>query len=175
MKANVLIAVLMLCMSTIGFSQINYEGKIDSKYKSIQLDDGSYKYVKYDKKEQVISIYNLDNTIWRTVRLPLPKNHFLDEIKLISQTTFNKDEKVELVYSCVEYLAPENYEDPSEPFVSINFTLNVISETGESLLKVDNSNEMEIIHAKGQNKMLIYKHVGGSFNNNDETLIYNLP
>ncbi|MDE5417616.1 hypothetical protein L3049_06305 [Labilibaculum sp. DW002] len=175
MKANILITILLLFMSTIGFTQIKYEGKINSKYKSIKLDDGSIKYVKYDKKNQTIFIHNIDNSLWRSVKLPLPKNHLLDEIKLISQTTFNKDEKVELVYSCVEYLAPENYEDPSESFVSINFTLNVITETGESLLKVDNSNEMEIIHTKGQTKMLIYKHVGESFNNNDETLIYNLP
>ncbi|MBL4561359.1 MAG: hypothetical protein JKX79_10290 [Labilibaculum sp.] len=175
MKANILITILLLFMSTIGFTQIEYEGKIDSKYKSIKMDNGSIKYVKYDKKNQTIFIYNIDNSLWKSVKLPLPENHFLDEIKLISQITFNKDEKVELVYSCVEYLAPENYEDPSQSFVNINFTLNVITETGESLLKVDSSNEMEIIHTKGQTKMLIYKHVGESFNNNDETLIYNLP
>ncbi|BAX82419.1 hypothetical protein [Labilibaculum antarcticum] len=175
MKINTLLTILLLFIATVGYTQIKYEAKIDSKYKSIQLDDGSFKYVKYDKKKQTIFIYNIDNTLWKTVMLPLPKNHLLDEVKLISQTTFNKDEKVEVVYSCLEFTVPDNFEDPNVDYSKVNFTLNVITETGESLLKVDNSNMMEIIHTKGQTKMLIYKHVGESFNNNDETLIYNLP
>ncbi|RZT91304.1 hypothetical protein EV201_3118 [Ancylomarina subtilis] len=175
MKATAITVLLVLFFCFTGFSQIKYEGKMDSKYKSIKLEDGSFKYVKYDKKNQTIYIYNLNNTLWKKVKLPLPENHFLDEVKLISQKTFNKDEEVELVYSCVEYTMSDNYEDPAEEYFKINFTLNVITESGESLLRVENSNEMEIITTEGGVKMLVYKHVSERFNNGDETLIYNLP
>ncbi|MGZ2371507.1 hypothetical protein ACXR6G_17135 [Ancylomarina sp. YFZ004] len=175
MKATAITILFVLFFGFTGFSQIKYEGKIDSKYKSIKLEDGSLKYVKYDKKNQTIFIYNLNNTIWKEVKLPLPENHLLDEVKLISQKTFNKDEEVELVYSCVEYTVSDNYEDPSEGFGKINFTLNVITESGKSLLRVENSNDMEIIKTNGVVKMLVYKHVGEGFNESDETLIYNLP
>tara|TARA_R110001583_G_scaffold8896_1_gene41944 strand:- start:28547 stop:29074 length:528 start_codon:yes stop_codon:yes gene_type:complete len=175
MKATAIIVLLVLFFCFTGFSQIKYEGKIDSKYKSIKLEDGSFMYVKYDKKNQTVFIYNLDNTLWKEVKLPIPKNHLLDEVKYISKKTFNKDDQVELVYSCVEYTVPDNYEDPTEGFVKINFTLNVISESGESLLRVENSNEMEIIETDGVIKMLVYKHISQGFDTSDETLIYNLP
>jgi len=175
MKILLIIFTFLLFLSSTSYAQIEYEGTINSKYKSIQLDDGSFKYVKYDKKEQTVLIFNMDNSLWRKVQLPLPKSHLLDEVKNISQHTFNKNDEVEIVYSCVVYTAPQNYEDPSEGFGTMNFTLNVITETGESLLKVDNSNEMEIIHTDKQSKMLVYKHISQGFDTSDETLIYNLP
>lgn len=175
MKAIIVIIMCMLFLSTKGISQIKFEGSVKSKYKSIQLDDGSFKYAKYNNKEQSIYIYNLDNSVWRTVKLPLPKNHHLDEIKLISQKTFNKDDDVEIVYSCVEYTVPDDYEDPTVGFAKVNFTLNIITQDGSSLLKIENSNEIEIVKSNGLTKMLVYKHVGSGFNGDDQTLIYNLP
>lgn len=175
MKTLSITFFLLFCIAETSLAQIEYEGTINSKYKSIQLDDGSFKYVKYDKKKQTIFIFNMDNTLWRKVQLPLPENHQLDEVKNISQHIFNKNDEVEIVYSCVVYTPPKNYEDPSEGFGSMSFTLNVITEKGESLLKVDNSNEMEIIHTNKLSKMLVYRHIGQGYSSSDETLIYNLP
>lgn len=62
MKVTGITVLLVLFFCFTGFSQIKYEDKIDSKYKSIKLDDGSFKYVKYNKKNLTIFIYNLDNT-----------------------------------------------------------------------------------------------------------------
>lgn len=90
----------MLCSSQ-SFAQLKYEGTIDSKYKTLQLEDGSFKYIKYNKKENIVMVHNLDNSLWRTIKLPLPKYHLLDEIKHISTHTFNNDDFVELIYSCV--------------------------------------------------------------------------
>ena len=166
------ITFLLLFSSTL-FAQIKYEGTIDARYKTMQLDDGSFKYLKYNKKLQEVIIFNLDNTLWRTVKLPLPKNHYLDEIKLVSLHTFNNDELVELVYSCVEYDS-RNSEDPDDDIVIVNFTLNIINEKGDLILKVPDSNEMEIIPSSNQTKLLIYKHIGQGFDSKDETLIYSL-
>lgn len=175
MKTKISIIIFFLIISSVGYAQLNYEGVVDSRYKSVQLEDGQFKYLKYNKKSQELLIFNLDNSLWKTVKLPLPKNHILDEIKHISQTTFNKDELVEVVYSCVEYSHNQDYEDPNKPFVDIIFTLNIINEKGEHILKVDDSSEMELIDSDGQEKLLIYKHIGKGFNAHEQTIIYSLP
>ncbi|MDA3952868.1 MAG: hypothetical protein PF485_04420 [Bacteroidales bacterium] len=175
MKTKIIIIIIFSIISSFGYAQLNYEGIVDSKYKSVQLEDGQFKYLNYNKKSQELKIYNLDNTLWKTVKLPLPKHHVLDEIKYISQSTFNKDELIEVVYSCVVYSNNSDYEDPFEPFVNISFTLNIINERGESILKVEDSNDMEIIDSEGQKKLLIYKHIGKDFNAHSQTIIYSLP
>lgn len=172
MKTTIIvIGFLVLTFGQI-FSQIKFEGEIDSRYRTIQLEDGSFKYLKYNQKEKKIVIFNLDNTLWRSIILPLPKSHLLDEIKHISQYTFNKDEELELVYTCIVYEISDDLEDPDNDNLRVYFTLNIVKETGEHLLKVHDSNEMKIINSKGHNKLLIYKHHGTQFNSNDKTLVY---
>ncbi|RUT79606.1 hypothetical protein [Ancylomarina longa] len=170
----ILIALVLFCVST-SMAQVKYQGTVNTRYKSMQLDNGEYKYVRYDGQNQIVSILNLDNTPWRTVHLPLPKNHSLDEIKQISQHVFNSNDSVEVVYSCVVQTIPENTEDPAIGYGEINFTLNIVSESGESILRVYDSNEMEIVPGDVRDKLLIYKHISRRFDNSDETLIYNLP
>lgn len=172
MKTLSIITGLILFISLNLHAQLKYEGKIDSRYKTIQLDDDTYKYLKYNKEDKKVLIYNLDNSLWRTINLPLPENHLLDEIKDISVHTFNDDNFVELIYSCVVYNVPENIESPENGYVQIKFTLNIINEEGELILTVPDSNEMEIIEAEGEKKLLIYKHVGKHFSNEEETIIY---
>lgn len=67
-----------------------------------------------------------------------------------------------------------NYDNIEDEFEMIEFTLNIINEKGEVILKIPNSNEMEIIDSNGQKKLLIYKHYGEHFNAKDETIIYSL-
>jgi hypothetical protein len=174
MKTKSIILIVFLLIASFGYTQLSYEGTVDSRYKTVQLENGEFKYLKYNKKLQEIHIYSMDNSLWKTVKLPLPDHHILDEVKLVSQNTFNKDELVEIAYSCVVYSHNSNYEDPNEPFVNIDFTLNIINEKGEHLLKVDGSNEMEIIESKGQKKLLIFKHIGKGFQAHDQTIIYSI-
>lgn len=172
MKTKALIFVLFVFFSISSFAQLKFEGEVESKYKTYQLDDGSFKYVIYNKKEEVLKIFNLDNTLWRTVNIPLPKHHILDELKHISVNTFNDDDLVELIYSCAIYYSNDEYEDPMQDFYLVDFTLNIINEHGEHLLKVSDSNEMKLLDSNGERKLIIYKHIGKGFDAKDKTLIY---
>ena len=172
MKTIKLIFVLFVFFSINTSAQLKFEGEVDSRYKTYQLDDGSFKYVIYDKKQEVLTIFNLDNTIWRTVKLPLPKYHVLDELKHISVHTFNDDDLVEIIYSCAIYGSNSEYEDPMQGFYTVEFTLNIINENGEHLLKVPDSNEMKILDSNGEKKLIVYKHIGKGFDAKDKTLIY---
>jgi hypothetical protein len=172
MKTKALIIVLLVFLSISSFAQLKFEGEVDSKFKTYQIDDGSFKYVIYNKKEEVIKIFNMDNTLWRTVKIPLPKHHILDELKHISVNTFNDDDLVEIIYSCAIYSSNDEYEDPNQDFYLVDFTLNIINEMGEHLLKVQDSNEMNLIDSNGEKKLIIYKHIGKGFDVKDKSLIY---
>lgn len=172
MKTGTIITGLLLILSVNLSAQLKYEGTLDSRYKTIQIDDGAVRYIKYNKDEKKVLIYNLDNSLWRSINLPLPKNHFLDEIKNISSHTFNDDDFVEIVYSCVVYNVSDKIKSSNDDYIIVEFTLNIISESGESILKIPGSNEMEIIETEEEKKLLIYKHIGKHFGNDAETIIY---
>lgn len=176
MKALIISIGLLLMVST-GFSQLVQEEVVEGRFKTFQLDNGEAKYLRYDKKAEIISIYNLDHSVWKTVKLPLPKGHLLDEIKLVSTKTFNNDEAVEILYSCVVYdYSKFNYEDPTiseDDYVS--FTLNIIDENGKTLLKEDHSNNYEIIESNGKKKLLVYKHLSKGFTTKSQTVVYSIP
>lgn len=172
---NIILVALFSFIYFSGLSQIIYEGTHDDGFKTFQLDNGEIIYTVYDKSEQSISIYELDHSKWKTVSIPLPKGHFLDEIKYISQNVFNADSIVELVYSCVEYDTKHEFEGSNTNYVNLRFTLNIINENGEMILKVPDSNDMKIIESNGIKKLLVFKHVGQGFNKSGQVEVYSLP
>ena len=172
MKITSLFTVIIVLLHLGLRAQIKYEGSVDSKYKTFQLDDNTYKYIKYNSLNESVLIFNLDNTLWRSVKLPLPEGHVPDEIKHISQHLFNNDDYAEVIYSCVVFPDAYYYENPEVEYAPLDFTLNIVSENCDTMLKVPGSNEMEIIKSKKGNKILVYKHMGKHFSKNEETLIY---
>jgi hypothetical protein len=168
------VVIAFSTLQVLGFGQIKYEGTHDDGFKPFQLDNGEFKYARYDKSKQLVTVYNLDHSQWKTVMLPMPEEHYLDEIKSISEKTFNSDTLIELVYSCVEHHSNNNLESTSD-YVDIRFTLYIINEAGEMILKVDDSNDMRIIESNGNRKLLIYKHIGQGSNRTGEMDVYSLP
>lgn len=177
MKA-LIISIGILFLASTSFAQLVQDETVEGRFKTFQLDNGEAKYLKYDKKAEIIKIYNLDHSVWKSVKLPLPKGHLLDEIKLISTKTFNNDENVEILYSCVIY-DWGFYDIEEDPTVNedeyIHFTLNIIDENGQSLLKVEDSNDYEIIESDGKQKLFVYKHISSGFNSKSQTLVYSIP
>jgi len=172
---NFIFILMFLLINNLSIGQIIYEGTHNDNFKTFQMDNGDIKYTKYDKSEQTVSVYNLDNTKWKSVQLPLPKHHTLDEIKSISMKLFNSDTLMELAYSCVEYQSTQNIEGSNANYLDIRFTLNIINEKGEMILKSENSTDLKIIESHGVKKLLIYKHVGQGFNKSGQIDVYSLP
>ncbi|RCW39076.1 MULTISPECIES: hypothetical protein [Marinilabiliaceae] len=172
MKVKQFILLLAIISSTDVFSQIKYKNTLSEIYETFQMEDGAIKYVRYNKPGKKILIYDLDQTLWREVSLPLPKGHTLEEIKHVSVDKFNNDTLVEVIYSCVHYSNLDSFEDPEKLSNSATYTLNIVNETGESLLKVPNSNSLKIFETQKDKNMLIFRHSQDGFIGKDETLIF---
>lgn len=172
MKA--LLISLAVVFST-GFSELITENVPDGRLKIIELDDGGKKYLDYNEKEKALNILNIDRSVWKTVDLPLPKGHFLDEVKLISTNTFNDDYLVEILYTSLVYDYSHNSENPTENKDFTTKTLNVINEKGEILIQEEKINDYTITELNKHKKLFVYKQVGNGFNKKTETLVYNIP
>lgn len=175
MKSTIIALGLILLFSFQSFSQLEFEGVINSKFKTAQLEDGEIKYYNFDSNTSEIKIYNLDNSLWKSIKIPLESNHFFEEILMISQNTINPDKGIEIAYTCLKYNYNSIEEDPESETNAVQFTLNIINESGKKLLSVPNSHVMKLTTSNGKNKLLIFKNVGTGFNNDSEILVYALP
>lgn len=175
MKTIMLILSLALFISFQSYSQLEFEGVINSTFKTIQLENGEMKYYNFNTKSQEIKLYNLDNSLWKTIQLSIDKNHFFEELLMVSQNIINPDANYEIVYTCLEYgdfsieKGPDSWEN------KIEFTLNIIDESGQKILSIRNSQSFNITSSNGKNKLLIYKNIGRGFLDDNETLVYGLP
>lgn len=172
MKALIISLALLF---NAGFSELLKENSIDGRDKIMELDSGENKYINYNEKEQSLNILNLDQSVWKTVKLQLPKGHFLDEVKLISTNVFNNDYLLEVLYTSMVYDYSINNENPAENEKFITKTLNVINENGEVLLKEEKIKDYTITKIDKNKKLFVYRNVGDGFNKKTETLIYNIP
>ncbi len=175
MKSFMLLISFAFLISFQSYSQLKLEGTIKSRYKTVQLENGELKYYFFNAKTEELTIYNLDDSVWKTIKLPLEKDHFFEEILFLSQKTINPDQRIEIIFSCSEYFYNTIEEDPDLSFDRIKYSLNIIDETGKKLLTVPNSHNLKITSANGQKKLLVYQTVGKSFRGDDNILVYALP
>lgn len=175
MKTILLLFGLTFLLCFQSFSQLEFEGVINSKFKTTQLEDGEIKYYNFDSNTSEIKIYNLDNSLWKSIKIPLENNHFFEEILMISQNTINPGKGIEIAYTCLKYNYNSIEEDPESVTNAVQFTLNIIDESGQKLLSVPNSHEMKLTTSNGKNKLLIFKSGGKSFRDDNEILVYALP
>lgn len=175
MKTLSIIIGIIFMLSSISYSQVKYQGTISTGIKIFYLDDGSVKYIKYNKKTEELSIFNLDTTLWKTVKLQIPEDEVFDEIKHISLNIFNNDDSVELIYTTIYYSMSFDIEDPEEDYLDANFTLHVICESGDSILTVKDGYDIDILSIEDQKKLLVYKrYESWQYGLKEETSIYSI-
>jgi len=172
---RILIIILAITINIgLAYPQLTYEGKYDTNLKTIQLEDGSVKYVKLNYKSDQLMIFNMDHSMWKEIDLNIPKYHFIDDVKLISQRTFDQDDQYEILYTCYTFENSQNLESPESINSKHLFTLKIVNESGKELLKVENASEYKLLQINGINKLLIFTSEDSGFNTINYTEIYSL-
>ena len=175
MKTKSLLAIVVFTLVNIClYGQIEYEGTYDKGIQAFQLDNGDIKYAKYHKADKSVTVYNIDHSELATILLPIPARHSFDELKSITVNTFNADNQIELAYTCVKY-SYNNDIEVSTHNVDAHYSMFVISENGEMVFEVENSNKMKIVDSEGTRRLMVYKQIGHGTNKKEKIDVYALP
>lgn len=170
----------LLLISTLGLlnislaAQLEYQTTHNNDLKSFIMDNGEMKYASYHKADETMVLYNSDHSEWKSVKLNIPRNHYFDELKLLSAFVFNTDEQIELAYTCKEYISNNDTESTTE-YVEVEHSLYIINEEGNLILEAENSNHMEIVDNSGSRKLWLYKQAGADNSKKVYVDVYTLP
>jgi len=148
------IIIVIAFISITGISQINYQGVVKSKSNLIKVNENSYKYYTVNKKDNTLQLFNLDNSLWKSIELSIPEEEWFDEILYISTTEFNPDSNVEIVFTT--YMETySNFFGDVETIVYDNYTLFIVNELGEEILKVDGGRTFDLIKDNESGKVFL--------------------
>ena len=169
---NIILIIAAVIISTTSYSQINLTNTLSAGKNITEISDGNYKYYTVNEKSKLLTIYNLDNSVFKTVKLTIPEDAFLDEILNISSNKINKNSDIEIAYS-VYY---ETYLDVFEDVESIVYEhtdLIIIDENGKELLKVKEGKSIKFTEdLKTGNLTLISAYNIGNFYQSYKTYVY---
>lgn len=81
-------------------AQIDLEHKYEQQgiYTTVQLANSGFKYVLFDNagSSAQIKLYNVNHSLWKTIDVPnAPTNYWVGEVKYISESLFDLDNKIE--------------------------------------------------------------------------------
>lgn len=131
-----------------------------------KLAISGYKYYVVDSVDiNVLKLYNLDHTLWKSINLIIPSNYELHYIYNVSETLFNSDNLVEVAYHYNKISGIETY------------GAAVTSEDGTALLTVPICPYVWLsIESAGSSgtKLFVHKQLVSSFYNYT-TDVYSLP
>ncbi|MCF6364822.1 MAG: hypothetical protein L3J35_01325 [Bacteroidales bacterium] len=171
---NIIIIAAAVLISVTSYAQIKLSSKLNSNTKVVKIDENNYKSYNFNSKDNTVQIFNLDNTLWKTVTLNIPEDAFFDEILHISNSIINKDEQVEIVYTTYK----ETYSDVFDEVESIayeNYNLIIINEKGEELLNVKGGISFNILNKSDASDIIIINTlIKNEFDNIKKTLVYSI-
>jgi hypothetical protein len=162
--------ILLLALTAImvaSRAQIYLEKTYTASTGLTELAISGYKYFLMDVVNKQCQFYNMDHSAWKTINLNVPSGMYLYDIKFISETLFNTDNKVELAYIYYSYDTTLLYS---------TYYTKVVNEDGTELLSIPGCAYLEV-KAPGTNgtKMLAYVYDYSIILWTLNTLVYSLP
>lgn len=117
----------ILCISLIGFGQINLEQTYTYSGTYTRLSISGDKFFVMDVGLSQCRIYNTNHSLWKTISLSVPANNYLYDIQYISENLFTTDGALCLVYTYYSYDAVNLY---------YTYTTKIVKENGTVLLSL---------------------------------------
>lgn len=170
MKTKIIFLMPVIFLSLLNGRLLNAQIEFERNYTNsiyyTDLSEGEEKLFLMDVPFGECRIYNLDHSLYRTIKITLPANHWLYDIAHVTRYLFNDDESIELLYMAYEYFETET------PYYQ--YMVGVVNESGASLLSVPQGTYYEVVEVEGKNKLLIWLYDNSIWPYFKGTNIYNL-
>lgn len=125
MKRNIMLSVLLLLIGITLNAQITFENTYNYSGTYTDLSLSGHKFYLMDVASNQCRIYNTNHSLWKTINLNLPANHYLYDIKYVSENLFSTDNSLCLAYTYYSYDEVNQY---------YTYTTKVVKENGTELL-----------------------------------------
>lgn len=151
-------------------AQVTFEKKYDFSASIVKLETLGYKYYCMDVPNSQCKIYNLDHSVFKTINCATPSNdHYLGDIKYISENLFDKDAGIELVYTYYKYV-------PTQTSYYYEYGSKIINEDGTPFQTIDGARYIYVNETEANTyKLFAYCYDYSKTPEKVWTNIYNLP
>lgn len=158
---------IALLMWQRSFSQITFEADYDHSGAYAQLAISGNKFYVMDVANSQCRIYNTDHTLWKTINLNVPANHYLYDIKYVSENLFTIDNSLSLCYTYYFYDEVNQY---------YTYTTKIVKENGTELLSIPGGQYAYAFALPDEGtKFMVYAYDYSIYPYTVNTLIYELP
>ncbi len=166
----VLISVaLIFIIIPASHAQIVFEHSFNFSGNIAKLEKEGQKFYVMDDAINECRIYNLDYSLFKTVKLDVPSGDYLYDIQYVTQNLFDMDDSIELLFVFYQYV------QTTTSYYYI-YTTRVADENGTILADLPGGSWTEIMNISGSgSRMLTYITDYSSFPYSVETRIYRLP
>ncbi len=149
------------------FGQITLEQTYNHSGTFTTLAMSGDKFYVMDVGASQCRIYNTDHTLWKTINLAVPANHYLYDIRYVTENLFTDDNTLCLAF--IYY----NYNEVGQYY---SYFAKVIQENGTELLYIPGC-QFLYVHTlfDGDAKMTAYSYDYSVFPYTIQTLVYDLP
>ncbi len=148
-------------------AQVTLEKKYNYSASVVKLETLGYKYYLMDVPNEQCRIYNLDHSLFKTIKCDVPNNFYLADIKYISEDLFDNDAGLELVYIYYKYNTAQAYYE---------YNSKIINEDGSVLNTIDGAQYISINKTEDNvYKLFAYCFDYSIFPEKVWTNIYSLP
>jgi hypothetical protein len=130
------------------------------------LPTAGYKFYAMDVTNSKCILYNTDHSIWKTINLSLPANHYLVDFAYLSEDLFNSDNAIELLYVSYYYDATLAYG---------TYETRIANESGTVLLSVPGGGYSAVYSAPVGSKLFVWVYDYSTTVTGMTTKVYTIP
>lgn len=165
MKRTLLLFLIIL--SSLTYGQITQEASYDYSGTFVNLANSGDKFYVMDVANSQCRLYNSNNTLWKTINLPVPANNYVYDIRYVSEGLFTNTNELCLAYVYYIY---------DEVNLYYTFTMKVIKENGTVLLTVPGCQYVDVYKTEtGACKLVTYSYDYSIVLYTTTTRVYSLP
>lgn len=131
-----------------------------------QLPIAGYKFYAMDATNSKCIFYNADHSVWKSVSLSVPTNHYLVDLAYVSEDLFNNDNAIELLYVTYYYDSNLGYG---------TYETRIANESGTVLLSVPGGGYSAVYNAQTGAKLFVWVYDYSQTITTVTTKVYTIP